>query len=147
MSNLRSKLLRGSLLMLAAGVFSSTVLADEKSSTAEQELLQMEKAFCTAILKNDVAGLAKLSADDYVEIDGSGKVRNKQVGLDFAKNVKATVCEVSEMTVRVYDDSAVVVGRTTLRSDLYNGDLRFTDVFAKRNNAWLNIAGHWSEIK
>ena len=142
-----TKLITASLILASAGAFSSAVFAADVNTKAEKELTQIEHAMCAATLKNDVAASAKFSVDDFLEVDGRGDLRTKEMGLDFTKKVKATGCENSDMKVRIYDNTGVVIGKTTFKSDLYNGELKYTDVFVKKNGAWLMVSSHWSEIK
>jgi len=42
--------------------------------TAEEELLKLEKVFAEAIVKNDLEGIGRLVADDWIIIDPDGKI-------------------------------------------------------------------------
>src|SRR5262249_40187661 len=58
--------------------------------------------------------------------------------------------EHSEMTVRIYGTTAVVVGRTTNeghRGDRdVGGDFRYTRIYVKRDGHWQAVAGQYTRI-
>ncbi len=147
MTRSAKKLIMASILLASTGAFSQAVFAADVNAKAEKELMQIEDAMCVAVLKNDVAASAKFSVDDYLEVDGKGATGTKEMGLDFVKKVKATVCENYDMNVRVYSDMAVVIGKSKFKSDLASGEMKFTDVFIKKNGTWLIVSNHWSELK
>jgi ketosteroid isomerase-like protein len=57
---------------------------------------------------------------------------------------------VEDVKVRVFDDCAVVIGRTYARGEykghLYDVTLRFTDVFVRRDEGWQAVASHACRI-
>ena len=142
-----TKLFIASLLIATAGASSSMAFAQDSQASITKELTQIEDTLCIATLKNDVGASAKYLTEDYLEIDGKGAIGTKQSSLDFVKTVKASVCENLINSVRIHGDTAIVVGKTTFKSATYAGELMFTDVFVKKNNSWMIVSNHWSEIK
>ena len=45
-----------------------------KTGKAEEELLKLEEAFAEAIVKNDLEGIGRLVADDWIIIDPNGEI-------------------------------------------------------------------------
>lgn len=113
----------------------------------EQELMQIERDWCAATLKNDAALLGGIVADDVSDISRAGKLSGKAEMLAGVKTGKTTVCEVDQMKVRVYGDAAVVTGRSTLKSDTFSGQSLWTDTFIRKNGKWLCVATQSSEVK
>lgn len=95
----------------------------QKVNTDEKAIQQVERELETALLKGDSATLDRILADDYVEIDAQGGVKNRTDILDLARARSAAPRGVSVgpditvdgLTIRVHGDSAAVVGRTTIR--------------------------------
>ncbi|PYQ42641.1 MAG: hypothetical protein DMF77_12230 [Acidobacteria bacterium] len=86
-------------------------MAGTASSVADQ-IKKMEKYRAAAVVKADVATLEGLTSDDYIFINANGQVSNKAETMNNIKTgaIKITSNEVSDMTVRVYGDTAVVTG-------------------------------------
>jgi len=45
-----------------------------KTGDSEEELLELEKAFAEAIVRNDLEGIGRLVTDDWIIIDPNGEV-------------------------------------------------------------------------
>jgi hypothetical protein len=110
----------------------------------EQELIRLEKQWAEAGTRGDFGFFDRIAADDYVIVDASGEVRNKQQELAVARNEKFDTLTADDLAVRLYRDTAVVVGRYSFSGT--NGGLpfsetgRFTDVWLKRSGKWLLIS-------
>ena len=109
--------------------------------------MQLERNWCAAVLKSDAAALGAILADDLTDVSETGKVAGKTQDLASLKTDKTTVCEDDMMQVRLYGDAAVVVGRATVKSATFNGQVRFTDTYIRRNGHWLCVATQATEIK
>ena len=115
--------------------------------SAEQQLLQLEKDWCTASLKKDAALLGRILADDYSGVTSRGFAETKTQALDSLKDKNSTVttCVDDDMKVRVYGDTAVVTGLAT-RAGTYQGTpfsnrrSLWTDVFVRRGGQWQVVA-------
>jgi ketosteroid isomerase-like protein len=132
----------------------------QQISNLEREILRMEREFAVATMRNDMAALDRIMADDYTFTDSSGTVRTKtQMLADLAQVLaQANVMNVykiesinpDELKVRVYGDSAVVTGRTRLKA--YTADqsisdqYRFRRVWVKQQGRWQLVANHSTRI-
>jgi len=118
-----------------------------QQSTAEQELTQVERDWCTAYLKKDVALLRRILADDYAGVTSRSVVETKADALSGLNDTTSTTtaCVDTNMKVRVYGDTAVVTGLAS-RSGTLKGapfkDRRFlwTDVFVRKDGRWQCVA-------
>ena len=116
-------------------------------SKAEQELIQIERDWCTAFLKRDSALLGRILADDYTGVTGRGVVESKAEALAGVKDTSSAfdACVDTNFKVRVYGDAAVVTALAT-RSGRYKGvafkDRRalYTDTFVRRDGRWQCVA-------
>ncbi len=92
----------------------------------------------------NIAALAQLFSDDYVSVSSNGEVRNKQ---DTLRNFEAYLPSDQhndEVQVRVYGDTAVVMGRTIVKirqsGRLGTVHSRFIRVWVRRGDRWENVA-------
>lgn len=97
--------------------------AQNQGKSGELEIKRLETELEAALLKADSATLDRILADDYIEIDAQGNVKRKADVIAVARARSAMPRGVSlgpdktvdELTIRLYKDSALVVGRTTIR--------------------------------
>jgi hypothetical protein len=106
----------------------------------------IEARLAQAFVSGDPSYHAKVLADDWSVIDGSGRVLTKGQVLkeSFAGDKQISIGKIDEVNVRPFGTWAVVTGRTHVAGKA--GDvafevwLRFTDVFAFRDGKWLVVA-------
>ena len=121
---------------------------DAKLRDAEvvKQIEQLEEARNQAILKGDAAAIERMTADDYTFITLKGELRTKaEIVKGFASGAfKYQSRTISDLKVRVYDDTAVVTGRSVQKGiengKDYSGDYWFTRVYVKQNGAWMTVA-------
>ena len=97
--------------------------AQNRKNNGEQAIKTLERELEAALLKGDSITLDRILADDYIEINPQGDVRKKADLMTVARAMSAgprgvsigPETSVDELTVRLYGDSALVVGRTTIR--------------------------------
>jgi ketosteroid isomerase-like protein len=120
------------------------------------ELMQLERDIGRANVNRDAAFFERVEADEFIFTDSGGGLTTKAEDVEGVRkppnpNVKLLAYDVDDMQVRVYGDTAVVVGRTTtrqlVRGEERTGRSRFTDVFVRRDGRWQLVAGHSSRIK
>jgi uncharacterized protein (TIGR02246 family) len=114
------------------------------SGEDEKALLQIERDWAEAIVKKDTAVEEKLLANDFVSnIDGL--TANKKQFLAGIKANPATIESAanSEMKAFVFGDAAVVNGVVTVKASAGGKDtsvnVRYTDVFVKRDGRWQYV--------
>ena len=99
------------LLVLSTAVVvraHTNVLAPEQTG-AEQALLDLERKWAAAGLKNDTAVLADILADDWTSVSAEGEVKTRAQALDELKKSKLTRSELSDMKVRMVNPTTAVV--------------------------------------
>lgn len=96
----------------------------ERSKTvATKAVKQLDRELEQALLKNDIATIDRILADDYVEIDAQGSTRKKVDVIERARSSAAVSRgvmvgpekSVDDVRILVHGDSVLVVGRTTIR--------------------------------
>jgi uncharacterized protein (TIGR02246 family) len=115
-----------------------------------QEVLQIERAWCAAYARGDVAYLEKLMTPDFTLIGSGGTVNTAASEVEELRTgkVKYSTFENRDMQVRFYGDTAIVIGRThaagTSEGKPFDIDVAFTDVLVKLDGQWRAVAGHAS---
>lgn len=106
----------------------------------------LEKKWSAALAANDAAALAPLLADDWTNVDTDGSIQTKAEFLESLKSgeLKFTSCTLGKINVRVYGDTAVVVGedasKGTNGGEAFDEKGIFTDVWVKKGDAWVCVA-------
>src|SRR5262245_26284926 len=119
-----------------------------KTSEAEEELLTVEKEFAEAIVSNDLEGIGRLVADDWIIIDPNGEAVDRTRFLEVIKSgaLRHDMMESEDLRVRVYGDSAVVTAVTRTKGKFMGQEFstqeRATDVFVKRGWRWQCVVTH-----
>ena len=146
-------------MMTGALITSAALLmAQEKkaftpeTAPVEQTLLQMERDWNQATLTKDSKTLNRIIAEDWTGIDFKGVTTTKSESIAELKagESKNQSVELGDMTVRVYGNSAVVVGSDTEKSRYQgkdsSGKYAWMDVFVKRNGRWQAVASESTKI-
>jgi uncharacterized protein (TIGR02246 family) len=107
---------------------------------SEQEVSDLVKRYATAELNGDAGAYDDLVTDDFQGIGPVGFVLNKQQWVGRLANVKNDAFEVKDATVRLYGDTAVVVGvqdqTTTVMGRDTSGQFRLTLTAVKQGDKW-----------
>jgi ketosteroid isomerase-like protein len=123
-----------------------------KTSQAEEELLNVEKEFAQAIVGNDLEGIARLVADEWIIIDPNGDIVDRTRFLEVIKSGALThdMMESEDLRVRIYGGSAVLTGliRTEgkFMGEEFSTQERATDVFVKRDGRWQCVLTHLTRL-
>jgi ketosteroid isomerase-like protein len=117
-----------------------------------EEILAIERAWTQAHLQDDPAVIEQIMAEDYVKILPNGSLSGKaetlaayQPGVRYWDHAQG-----DEYNVRIYGDTAVVIGRWTARG-MNNGQqfdysARFLSIYVRRNGRWQMVADQSTEI-
>jgi Domain of unknown function (DUF4440) len=144
------------MLIILAAVSVAFSQTDKKEAQTKLDLMQLERDIGKANIDSDYAFFDRIEAEEFIFTDAGGGVTNKKQDLEGLKqapnpDVKLTAYDVDEMSVRLYDKTAVVTGRVTtkrlVKGQATTGQSRFTDVFVWRDGRWQLVAGHSSRIR
>jgi ketosteroid isomerase-like protein len=112
------------------------------SGAAQDEVLQAEKAWATALIKADAAALDRLLAPDLIFTHANGVVEDKGGFLGNIKSgaLKYEVVEHERITVKPYKDAAVL--HCKIRLGGVAGGKPFS-VCVIMSHMWINEEGLW----
>lgn len=119
---------------------------------AAAEVLAVEQRWTDAHLHSDVATIACLMASDYAKIEADGAVRGRdEVLATFEPGQRVwELAAGDDYDVRVYGNTAVVIGRWTARGvnhgHRFDYRARFLSVYVRRDGAWQIVAEQSTEI-
>lgn len=135
---------------VAAGTAPSSAPADARHDRAE--LVRLEHDYARALMTKDRAFLMRFYAPDWRGGNWMG-FWSKSTMLKSVLGARYVIkkMEVRDLKVRVIGDLAIVPGVdeevTSVDGKDTSGKWAFTDVFARRDGAWVAVASHTSEIK
>ena len=136
----------------AAGIAAAFCMAALGAATAhaqtsvEDQIKKLEKDRAAAVVKGDVAAIASQTAEDYTLINASGQLSDKAQTMDAIKtgNIKLSANELSDLSVRVYGNTAVVTGKANAKGVVggreLKGPVMFTRVYVKKDGKWQSVA-------
>jgi ketosteroid isomerase-like protein len=126
---------------------------DQRETTDEQEVRQMIQKYRSALPQRDIPMLEKIWADDYVFVNASGEVLTKAQRLSNLKSGATSLDSINEeenITVRVYQNSAVVTSRVTLKGQYsgkqISGQYRSTLVWVKGPAGWQLVSNQLTAL-
>ena len=132
---------------------SSALSADQQTDAVVKDtLVQIEHQWGDALVKRDVEAFGRCMADDWILTWSDGSRVTKAMALADLKEgaLKIESLQFDDVSVRVYGDTAIVIGMVTERSKFRDKDTsgkrRFTDVFLKRDGRWQAVASHECDI-
>jgi ketosteroid isomerase-like protein len=112
-----------------------------------EQIVRLEQELASAMVEGDVAALDRLYADKFVFAHASGFIDSKGSWLDrFATDLKYEFFATTELTVRVFGDTAVSMGKTqtttVTKSTARKHDLslRFMRVYMRNRGEWRIVA-------
>lgn len=139
------------LLFLAISLIAVTAFAANFGGD-EQALRKLDRDQAIATYMRDLPWFRQHLSDDYMLITSSGATKTKaQLMTELGKaDFKMAPYEPSEVTIRLYEDTAVVSGRILQKynegDERVTADLRYSDVWIKTPDGWINVSGHASPI-
>jgi ketosteroid isomerase-like protein len=104
----------------------------------------LDKQYQAAVKRNDAATMARILADDFILVTGSGKTYTKDDMLEDAR--QGDVYEKNDeefQTVRVWGDTAVVTAKLwekyTSNGKSYDHKLWFSDTYVRTPAGWKYV--------
>jgi ketosteroid isomerase-like protein len=130
------------------------VSAQATSAASVEVVLAFERAVCAAYERNDAQALDTLLADGYTLTDSWGVITTKSDDLRAARDrdVEYSTFHNEGMTVRLFGNAAIVLGRTVVKGKARDGSLvdvevQFTDTLVLICGRWRLAAGHVSRLR
>ena len=116
------------------------------NSDDEQALKKIQHDWADARLKRDSSFATQIESDDFTVVWPDGQIINKQ---DDVKSYEAdgavfSEFKITDLNVRIYGETAIVVGQGSIKGHTPTKDLSgryvWTDTFVKQNGAWKAVA-------
>jgi hypothetical protein len=140
------------LFAMCATVILSNVSQAQKFSSAEQEVINVQKARMDAAARRDVVAWPDYVADECI-FTSDGTVVTKAKMLEHYKTVPSEydrTINPREYVVHLYGDTAIVNYVATDHEQYGATDIvseqRRTETLVKRNGSWLLVAIQWDGI-
>lgn len=105
-----------------------------------------------AMKDNDLATLRDHVAQDYHGCDAAGRIHGRDLLLEAygPGGVELDTFEAREVDTNGWADTVLVSGTAVIRGrwgeQEFEHDLRFLDVYARRENTWQLVASHVCDI-
>ena len=143
-------------IAITTAVLSFAFGQTEQGSTdknVEQEIRQLIKKYHSALVERDGPTLQKIWADDYVFVNAAGDVVTKEQRLANLTSGRTTVESLNDeedITVRVYQNSAVATSRLTIKGQYSgqhtSGQYRTTHVWVKGPDGWQLVSNQLTPL-
>jgi uncharacterized protein DUF4440 len=133
------------LLILALGV------SQGPEASVVEQLQRMEQRLATTWQAGDCSAWGAMLHPEWSVIHITGETITKEQALVMCKAPRSApvLMNIAEVSVRVFGESAVVTGRTTVhtRDDASaTFTLRFTDVFVRHGGKWQVVASQATRL-
>jgi uncharacterized protein (TIGR02246 family) len=119
---------------------------NDRQQTDEQQILALHEAGDRALMSANVAALAQIFADDYVQYNEAGKAFTKQDVLESFRSgaIRYPSIVSTGRKIRVFGDTAVVHGAESdeVEANRKRSAVRYVylDVLRKQNGEWKLVA-------
>jgi ketosteroid isomerase-like protein len=141
-----------SALIVAAGFFLTVNIAMASPAEDQKTVAALDTEYQAAVKTNDADTMARILADDFVLVIGSGKTFTKSDLLESARKKDTTYEHQEEdagtQTVRVWSDTAVVTARLWLKGTsggkAFERRLWFSDTYVRTPKGWRYAFGQAS---
>ena|SRR5579863_1962327 len=117
------------------------------SNLTEDDFRRLEQDWLDAASVPDLPLLQKLLSDDFMGTSFGAGVLSKSDVVP-SQGVSAThlpKCTLKNSTVRIFGDTAVLMGELQMQTPQKLEDIRMTTVFQKHSDNWQVIAVHMSK--
>jgi hypothetical protein len=107
-------------------------------------LLALNRDYIRSVQTSDVRRFDEILAPDFLCSNPDGSLVDRERFLEqTARPVAISNLEAHDVLIRIMGDVAIIHARTTYtRPDGGAGSGRYTDVWARRQGAWLAVSAH-----
>jgi ketosteroid isomerase-like protein len=135
--------------VLPAKMVSPSMVSPSMTSTnmGENDFRKLEQAWLDAASVPDLPALRKMLSDDFMGTSfGAGVLgKNDVVPRNGSTATHMPKCVLKESTVKIFGDTAVLMGEVEMQVPQKSEAMRMTTVFQKRGEDWQVIAVHMSK--
>jgi ketosteroid isomerase-like protein len=123
------------------------------AATPEQDAMAVTQAACDAFRLRDIPALERLLAPEFNLVSSNSEIQSRAQALQEVRDGDPQYdrFENHSMTARVYGDTAVVQGITSLKGRAagkpFALDVRFTDTLVRVKGSWTIVVSHVTRIQ
>ncbi len=127
-------------------------MSSETDRAAQEAILELERRFGEAMIRNDADAIGRLLSDDWIIIDPDGGVIDRSRFLAVIKSgaLKHEAMDSEDIRVRTYPNTATVTAVTHTRTIYLGKEFttheRATDVFVKEDGRWHCVLTHLTTL-
>ena len=127
-------------------------MSSETDRATQEAILELERRFGEAMIRNDADAIGRLLSDDWIIIDPDGGVIDRSRFLAVIKSgaLKHEAMDSEDIRVRTYPNTATVTAVTHTRTKYLGKEFttheRATDVFVKEDGRWHCVLTHLTTL-
>ena len=124
----------------------------KQRSEGEHALIKIQHEWAEARVKGDSSYTQRLEAEDCTIVWPNGRIVSKSADLQtMTGDIVFTEFKISDVRVRLYGDTGIVVGDGTIKArkatqDLLDGKFVWTDTFVKQSGEWKVVASQITPV-
>jgi len=128
------------------------MMSSETDRAAQEAILELERRFGEAMIRNDADAIGRLLSDDWIIIDPDGGVIDRSRFLAVIKSgaLKHEAMDSEDIRVRTYPNTATVTAVTHTRTKYLGKEFttheRATDAFVKEDGRWHCVLTHLTTL-
>ena len=128
------------------------MMSSETDRAVQEAILELERRFGEAMIRNDADAIGRLLSDDWIIIDPDGGVIDRSRFLAVIKSgaLKHEAMDFEDIRVRTYPNTATVTAVTHTRTKYLGKEFttheRATDVFVKEDGRWHCVLTHLTTL-
>jgi ketosteroid isomerase-like protein len=137
----------GLVLCVAVLAFGRAGVRGSAVNLGEDDFRKLEQAWLDAAAAPDLPALRKMFSDDFMGTSFGGGVLSKSdvVPADGVPANHMPKCVLKDSSVKIFGDTAVLMGSVEMQVPEKAEDIRMTPVFQKHPDGWQIIAVHMSK--
>lgn len=137
----------GLLIGLSLIAFGRPSARTSPANMGEDDFRKLEQAWLDAASVPDLPALRKMLSDEFMGTSFGGGVlsKNDVVPPDGSTSTHMPKSTLRDSTVRVFGDTAILMGTVVMGDSAKPEDIRMTTVFQKHPEGWQVIAVHMSK--
>ena len=127
-------------------------MSSETDRAAQEAILELERRFGEAMIRNDADAIGRLLSDDWIIIDPDGGVIDRSRFLAVIKSgaLRHEAMDSEDIRVRTYPNTATVTAVTHTRTKYLGKEFttheRATDAFVKEDGRWHCVLTHLTTL-
>lgn len=137
----------GLVIVISLLAFGRPSARTTAAGMTEDDFRKLEQNWLDAASVPDLPALRKMFSDNFMGTSFGGGVLSKSdvVPADGVNATHLPKCALKDSTVRIFGDTAVLMGNVEMQVPQKAEDIRMTTVFQKHGEGWQIIAVHMSK--